>query len=164
MPTSSLTRLGPDERRGLRLMFAAIAGLHVAGLLLLLVGRAGAFPIGVGLTAYTLGVRHAFDADHVAAIDNTTRRLMSDGQRPVGAGFFFALGHSSVVLGLTLVLGLGVGAVAGQVSDDGSALHAISGTVGTWVSGTFLYLIAAINLVALVGIAKGLRALRRGRL
>jgi nickel/cobalt transporter (NiCoT) family protein len=164
MPTSSLTRLGPDERRGLRLMFAAIAGLHVAGLLLLLVGRAGAFPIGVGLTAYTLGMRHAFDADHVAAIDNTTRKLVGEGQRPVGAGFFFALGHSTVVLALTLLLGLGVGALAGQVSDDGSTLHDVTGSVGTWVSGTFLYAIAAINLVALVGIAKGLRALRRGLL
>jgi nickel/cobalt transporter (NiCoT) family protein len=168
MPALPIARLrrsvAPDERRRLAAMFGFIALLHVAGLLLLLVGRAGAFPIGVGLTAYTLGIRHAFDADHVAAIDNTTRKLMSDGQRPVGAGFFFALGHSTVVLGLTLVLGLGVGALAGQVSDDGSALHAVTGTVGTWVSGTFLYLIAAINLVALVGIAKGLRALRRGRL
>jgi high-affinity nickel-transport protein len=89
---------------------------------------------------------------------------MGDGQRPVGAGFFFALGHSSVVLGLTLPLGLGVGALAGQVGDDGSTLHAVTDTVGTWVSGTFLYVIAAINLVALVGIAKGLRALRGGRL
>jgi nickel/cobalt transporter (NiCoT) family protein len=156
-------RLDPGERRRLRRMLAAIAGLHVAGLLLLLLGRAGAFPIGVGLTAYTLGIRHAFDADHVAAIDNTTRKLVGEGRRPVGAGFFFALGHSTVVLALTLLLGLGVGALDGQVGDDGSTLHDVTGTVGTWVSATFLYAIAAINLVALVGIAKGLRALRAGR-
>src|SRR3954469_20803988 len=109
-------------------------------------------------------MRHAFDADHVAAIDNTTRKLMSDGQRPVGAGFFFALGHSSVVLGLTLLLGVGVKALAGEVSDDGSTLHDVTGIVGTWVSGTFLYVIAAINLLALIGIVRGLRAMRRGQL
>src|SRR3954452_21212069 len=125
MPARLRASLTPDERRRLACMLGAIALLHLAGFALLVFGRAGAFPIGVGLTAYTLGIRHALDADHVAAIDNTTRKLMSDGQRPVGAGFFCALGPSAVVLGLTLVLGLGVGALAGQVSDDGSALHAI---------------------------------------
>jgi nickel/cobalt transporter (NiCoT) family protein len=159
-----LTALAPDERRRLLLMLAAIAGLHVLGFALLLFGRAGAFPIGVGLTAYTLGIRHAFDADHVAAIDNTTRKLMGDGQKPVGAGFAFALGHSSVVLLLTLALGLGIKALAGEVTDGGSSLHAVTGTIGTTVSGTFLYVIAAINLVALVGFAKGFVALRRGRI
>jgi high-affinity nickel-transport protein len=164
MLTRLRASLTPDERRRLALMLGAIAALHAAGFALLLFGRAGAFPIGVGLTAYTLGVRHAFDADHVAAIDNTTRKLMGDGQRPVAAGFSFALGHSSVVLVLTLLLGLGVKALAGEVTDDGSTLHAVTGAVGTAVSGTFLYAIAAINLVALVGFAKGLAALRRGQI
>src|SRR4051794_22283341 len=164
MPARLRASLTPDERRRLAFMLGAIALLHLAGFALLVFGRAGAFPIGVGLTAYTLGIRHAFDADHVAAIDNTTRKLMGDGQRPVGAGFAFALGHSSVVLVLTLLLGLGVKALSGEVTDDGSALHAVTGVVGTAVSGTFLYAIAAINLVALVGFAKGFAALRRGQI
>jgi high-affinity nickel-transport protein len=109
-------------------------------------------------------VRHAFDADHVAAIDNTTRKLMGDGQRPVGAGFAFALGHASVVLALTALLGIGLRSLAGPVTHDASSLHDVTGAVGTWVSGTFLYMIAALNLVALAGIVKGVVALRRGRI
>ena len=71
-------------------------------------GTAGAFAIGIGITAYTLGMRHAFDADHIGAIDNTTRKLMSDGQRPLSVGFFFSLGHSTVVFVLALLIAIGV--------------------------------------------------------
>src|SRR4051794_8959301 len=85
------------------------------------------FGIGLGVTAYTLGMRHAFDADHIAAIDNTTRKLMADGKRPLSVGFFFSLGHSTVVFGLALLLSLGVKALAGQVEDDGSTLHEATG-------------------------------------
>ena len=90
------------------------------------------------MTAYTLGMRHAFDADHIAAIDNTTRKLMNDGQRPLGVGFFFSLGHSSVVFALALLLSVGVKAVIGPVQDDSSALHHYTGMIGTTVSGVFL--------------------------
>lgn len=100
------------------------------------------FGVGIGVTAYTLGMRHAFDADHIAAIDNTTRKLMGEGQRPLSVGFWFSLGHSSVVFGLTFLLSLGVKALAGPVRDDGSSLHDITGLIGTTVSGTFLYVIA----------------------
>ncbi|MTE16706.1 HoxN/HupN/NixA family nickel/cobalt transporter [Nocardia sp. CT2-14] len=120
--------------------------------------------IGVGFTAYVLGLRHAFDADHIAAIDNTTRKLMHDGQRPLSAGLFFSLGHSTVVFGLALLLSAGVKAVAGPVADDSSALHHYSGLIGAAVSGAFLYLIAIINLVVLVGILRAVRGLRSGRL
>ena len=121
-----------------------------------------AFGIGVGLTAYTLGLRHAFDADHIAAIDNTTRKLMSDGQRPLAVGFFFSLGHSTVVFALAMLLAIGVKAIVGPVEDDASALHHYTGLIGTSVSGMFLYLIAILNLVVLVGILRVFRGMRRG--
>src|SRR4029453_12047167 len=99
------------------------------------------FGIGLGVTAYTLGMRHAFDADHIAAIDNTTRKLMAEGKRPLSVGFWFSLGHSSVVFGLCLLLSFGVRALVGQVEDDSSRLQQTTGLIGTAVSGTFLMLI-----------------------
>ena len=152
---------------------AAVIGLHVVGFGLLFgvvvphhfsLGAGGAFTAGVGLTAYTLGMRHAFDADHIAAIDNTTRKFMQEGQRPLSVGFFFALGHSTVVFVLALLLSLGVKALAGPVQDDGSTLHSVTGLIGTGVSGTFLYVIAALNLVVLIGILRVFRDMRRGAL
>lgn len=121
-----------------------------------------AFGIGVGVTAYTLGLRHAFDADHIAAIDNTTRKLMSDGQRPLAVGFFFSLGHSTVVFGLALLLATGLKALAGPVENDSSALHRYTGLIGTSVSGVFLYLIAILNIIVLAGILRVFARLRRG--
>ena len=96
-----------------------------------------------------LGMRHAFDADHIAAIDNTTRKLMADGQQPVSVGFWFSLGHSSVVFGLCILLSFGVRALAGQVEDSASALQSTFGLIGTLVSGVFLIAIGLINLVVL---------------
>jgi nickel/cobalt transporter (NiCoT) family protein len=160
----------PVERRRAWALAAAIAALHVAGfgILLLLVAPehyklgGSAFSVGVGLTAYTLGLRHAFDADHIAAIDNTTRKLMGDGQRPLSVGFWFSLGHSSVVFGLSLLLAFGVKAIAGQVTDDASTLQSVTGTIGTTVSGTFLFIIGLINLAVLFGVARAVRSLRSG--
>jgi nickel/cobalt transporter (NiCoT) family protein len=120
------------------------------------------FGVGVGFTAYTLGMRHAFDADHIAAIDNTTRKLMADGKRPLSVGFWFSLGHSTIVFMLALLLSLGVKALVGPVKNDGSKLHHYTGLIGTSVSGTFLFAIAAINVVILVGIVKVFRDMRRG--
>lgn len=125
-------------------------------------GKPEAFGIGIGVTAYTLGMRHAFDADHIAAIDNTTRKLMGEGQRPLSVGFWFSLGHSSIVFGLALLLSLGMKALAGPVRDDDSHLHEVTGLIGTTVSGAFLYLIAGINLVILAGIWKVFRRMRSG--
>jgi high-affinity nickel-transport protein len=121
------------------------------------------FGLGIGLTAYMLGMRHAFDADHIAAIDNTTRKFMNDGRRPLSVGFFFSLGHSTVVFLLTLLLSVGVRSIVGPVRKDGSALHHYAGLIGTSVSGSFLYLIAAVNVVILAGILKVFRAMRRGQ-
>ncbi|MFQ6147731.1 HoxN/HupN/NixA family nickel/cobalt transporter [Streptomyces seoulensis] len=120
------------------------------------------FGVGIGVTAYTLGMRHAFDADHIAAIDNTTRKLMGEGRRPLSVGFWFSLGHSTIVFLLALLLSLGVKALAGPVEDDGSTLHAVTGWIGTTVSGTFLYAIAIVNLLIMGGIWKVFRQMRTG--
>jgi nickel/cobalt transporter (NiCoT) family protein len=171
---SSLCRLRgaltPDEWLRLGSMFAVIVALHVIGWATLIfvvepahfsVGSK-AFGIGIGLTAYTLGLRHAFDADHIAAIDNTTRKLMNDGQRPLAVGFFFSLGHSSVVFGLALLIAVGLKAIIGPVEQGSSALHHYTELIGTSVSGVFLYLIAVINVVILLGILGVFAQMRRG--
>ncbi|MFJ9443111.1 HoxN/HupN/NixA family nickel/cobalt transporter [Kitasatospora sp. NPDC101235] len=120
------------------------------------------FGVGLGITAYTLGMRHAFDADHIAVIDNTTRKLMADGKRPVSVGFWFALGHSSMVV-LMAALVAGGAQLANTLMDDESTTHKWLGMVGTTASGAFLYLIGALNLAALLGILKVFRAMRAGR-
>lgn len=126
------------------------------------VGTSGALGIGIGLTAYMLGMRHAFDADHIAAIDNTTRKFMEDGQKPVSVGFWFSLGHSSVVFGLCLLLSFGVRALAGQVEDGDSTLQTTFGLIGTMVSGVFLVLIGIINLFILRKLVGVFRRMKSG--
>jgi len=153
-------------------MAAVVVGLHVVGFFLLIVvvsphryhlAGSGAFAIGTGMTAYTLGLRHAFDADHIAAIDNTTRKLMAEGKRPVSVGFFFSLGHSTIVFSLAFLFALGVRALNGQVTDARSTLHNVTSWIGTGVSGAFLYVIAALNVVILLGIIKVFLEMRSGR-
>src|SRR3954453_3128532 len=142
--------LTPQEWRRAALLAGAVIGLHVVGFFILLalvvphdyrLGASGAFGLGIGITAYTLGLRHAFDADHIAAIDNTTRKLMSEGQRPLSVGFFFSLGHSTIVFPLGVLVVVGVRGLSGAVQDDGSTLHRATGVVGPMVSGVFLLLI-----------------------
>ena len=125
-------------------------------------GTAGLFTVGVGITAYTLGLRHAFDADHIGAIDNTTRKLMTDGQRPVSVGFFFSLGHSTIVFVLALAFTIGIRGLSGAVSDDSSWLHQATGLIGPTVSGTFLTIIGVLNLLVLISIMKIFRRMRSG--
>jgi high-affinity nickel-transport protein len=163
--------LSPNEWARVGGMAAVVIALNVVGWGLLAaavgghyhVNKTEIFGFGTGILAYTLGMRHAFDADHIAAIDNTTRKLISDGQRPVSVGFFFSLGHSSVVFVLAIVLNFGVRAVNGAVKNGSSSLHRITGVVGTSVSGTFLYLIAALNVVVLVSIVKVFKEMRQGK-
>nr|BFD90020.1 HoxN/HupN/NixA family nickel/cobalt transporter [Kitasatospora sp. Xyl93] len=121
-----------------------------------------AFGVGLGITAYTLGMRHAFDADHIAVIDNTTRKLMADGKRPVSVGFWFALGHSSMVVVMAALVAGGA-QLANTLMDDESTTHKWLGMIGTTTSGVFLYLIGALNLAALLGILKVFRAMRAGQ-
>jgi len=118
--------------------------------------------LGVALTAWTLGARHAFDADHISAIDNTTRKLMADGRRPLGTGFFFALGHSSIIMAVGVGLSIAARAVFGAMVDPRSGYETLGGVIGTSMAATFLYLIAALNLVVLAGILKVFRGMRQG--
>jgi high-affinity nickel-transport protein len=158
------------EWRRAALLALVVLALHVVGfgLLIGVVAPAnlqlgtGAFGIGVGITAYTLGLRHAFDADHIGAIDNTTRKLMRDGKRPLGVGFFFSLGHSSIVFLLAIGFALGIRGLGGDVSDDQSALHRTGALIGPAVSGTFLVLIGILNLIVLIGIVRVFLRMRRG--
>ena len=160
----------PSEWKRLFGMFGFIVFLHLLGWGLLIyastqhfnIGSGMMLGVGTGVLAYTLGMRHAFDADHIAAIDNTTRKFMSEGKRPMSTGFFFSLGHSSVVFALTLILGLGVRALGGQVRNSNSGLHQYGGLIGTVVSGSFLYLIAILNLIILVGIVRLFVQMRQG--
>ncbi|WP_043268824.1 HoxN/HupN/NixA family nickel/cobalt transporter [Streptomyces sp. CT34] len=151
-------------------LLAVIAALHVVAFAILMmlvaphhytVGKQ-VFGLGLGVTAYTLGMRHAFDADHIAAIDNTTRKLMADGKRPISVGFWFALGHSSIVLLLAGGIAAGAHFVTALTSDNSSTRQTL-GVVGTSVSGGFLYLIAALNLLSLAGIYRVFKAMRAGQ-
>src|SRR6187200_2609781 len=141
--TRARQALTPAEWRRAALLAAVVLGLHAAGFFLLLVivaprgyelGATGVFGVGLGFTAYTLGLRHAFDADHIAAIDNTTRKLMAEGQRPLSVGFFFSLGHSTIVFVLGAIVVAGVRGRGGALESDGSALHRATGLVGPLVS------------------------------
>jgi high-affinity nickel-transport protein len=127
------------------------------------ISKTGLLGLGTGVLAYTLGMRHAFDADHIAAIDNTTRKLVNDGKRPLSVGYFFSLGHSTIVFLLAVFLNFGIRALDDQVSNDGSGLHKATNVIGTSVSGGFLYLIAILNLIVLIGIAKVYKQMKHGR-
>ncbi|CAB4370483.1 MAG: HoxN/HupN/NixA family nickel/cobalt transporter [Actinobacteria bacterium] len=163
-------RLTKAEWRRMGAMFGFIAFLHIAGGLLMWKATSGRYELsdgslfgwGTAALAYVLGMRHAFDADHISAIDNTTRKLMSEGQRPLAVGFFFSLGHSSVVFALALLLNFGIKALGGQLKDEDSALHHYTGLIGLTVSGTFLMLIAILNLVILVSIVGVFIQMRKG--
>jgi high-affinity nickel-transport protein len=165
---SGLTR---QEWTKVALMGATVVGLNVVGwgmLALALRGhyhlnRTEFFGFGTGVLAYTLGMRHAFDADHIAAIDNTTRKLIQDGERPLSVGYFFSLGHSTIVFVLAVVLNFGIRALNGAVKNNNSGLHHWTGIIGTSISGTFLYLIGLLNLVVLFSIIKVSREMRQGR-
>jgi len=163
--------LDRGQRLTLLMMLLVVVGLHVIGFLTLIalvapnhyhLGTAGAFTVGIGVTAYTLGLRHAFDADHISAIDNTTRKLMSEGKRPLSVGFWFSLGHSTIVFVLAFLLAIGIRSLSGPVKNDNSGLHQVTNWVGTLVSGSFLYVIAALNIVILLGIIKVFREMRAG--
>lgn len=120
--------------------------------------------MGLALTAYSLGIRHAFDADHIAAIDNTTRKLIEDGNsRPLSVGFWFALGHSSVVVAAVALLAGGLNILAAQISDSESLLLRGAGLWGALISGVFLILLGSINLVAFKGLWHSLTDFRTGR-
>lgn len=166
-----LQRQSAGNQRSIVGMAVVIAFLLVAGwgmfFAVVLPGQyelADQAPFGIGLafTAFILGARHAFDADHIAAVDNTTRKLVGEGRRPVSVGFWFALGHSTVVIVAVALLAAGLNLLADQISDDDSVLASITGLWGVIVSGLFLLLIGSLNLYSLIGIARIFRQLRSG--
>jgi high-affinity nickel-transport protein len=167
----SFAALTPIERRRVIAMYGSIFALHAIGFFIFIAFVVPAhykgLGIGVSVLAYTLGLRHAFDADHISAIDNTTRKAMSqspgsDKPRPLGFGYFFSLGHSSIVV----VIGVGIiiaeKTVFSAVSNSNSGLEQFGGVFGTIVSATFLFLIGILNLVVLAGILRVFRSMRKG--
>src|SRR5579884_2676001 len=151
----------PSERRRLLRLGGAVAALHGLGAGLIALYAPG-HPVlaGLAVLAYSFGLRHAFDADHIAAIDNITRRLLADGGRPLGVGFFFSLGHSTVVFVLSIGLAVAVGAVHSALP----ALQLYGGTVGAVVSGVLLWTVGLLNLTVLLGILDLRREMRSGGL
>ena len=159
---------------GFFILFALVAPKHFQ-----LGGDHPVFTVGVGILAYTFGLRHAFDADHIAAVDNTTRKLLADNaaaieaaeegqpgpeiRRPLSVGFWFSLGHSTIVFALAFLLSVGVKALAGQVKNGDSGLHSVTGIIGASVSGVFLWILGILNLVVLLGIIRVFREMRHGR-
>jgi nickel/cobalt transporter (NiCoT) family protein len=162
----------PAEWRRARWMFASITFLHLLGfgifIAFVVPGHYKGLGIGVSVLAYTLGLRHAFDADHISAIDNTTRKLMNErrelegSKRPLSVGYYFSLGHSTIVIAIGAGLVIAEKAVYGAVSNNGSGLEHFGGVFGTIVSASFLYLIALLNIVILAGIVRVYRSMRNG--
>jgi high-affinity nickel-transport protein len=171
MVRQSFTAMTPQERARVAAMYGVIAGLHAMGFFVFFVfvvpSHYKGLGIGVSILAYTLGLRHAFDADHISAIDNTTRKVLGERRgtgrpRPFGFGFFFSLGHSTIVVAIGVAIVIAEKTVFAAVTDGGSALQRFGGLFGTMVSAGFLFLIGLLNLVILVGIVRIFARLRRG--
>ncbi len=154
-----LASLSGREWLRLSAFTAAVAALHVLGwgLFVFYVHRYPALA-GLGTLAYTFGLRHAFDADHIAAIDNTTRKLLGQGKRPLGVGFFFSLGHSTIVFSLAAALAVAAGTIKARIP----AFQSYGAYIGASVSGTFLWIIGILNLIVLLDIVRIFRELSRG--
>ena len=156
----------PTQWLQTKLMVASILLLHIIGFGVFVVfvvpHHYKGLALGVAATAYTLGLRHAFDADHISAIDNTTRKLMNEGKKPISVGYFFSLGHSTIVIAIGAGIVIAEKAVYAAVSHNSSGLEQFGGVFGTVVSASFLYLIAVLNIVILAGIIRVFRSMRRG--
>ncbi len=171
MLRQSFAAMTPAERRRVGLMYCSILALHLIGfgifIAFVIPAHYRGLGIGVSILAYTLGLRHAFDADHIAVIDNTTRKEMSERQgtgkpRPFCFGYFFSLGHSTVVVAMGVGIVVAEKVVFGQVLNSHSGLQQFGTVFGTLVSAGFLFLIGGLNLVILSGIIKVFRAMHRG--
>src|SRR6202522_4643890 len=171
MIRQSFTAMSPQERFRVVAMYGAIIFLHLLGFFIFIAivvpAHYKGLGIGLSLTAYTLGLRPASDADHISAIDNTTRKVMGERQgtgrpRPWSFGFFFSVGHSTIVVAIGVGIVVAEKTVFGAVSNNGSGLQQFGGLFGTIVSASFLFLIGLLNLVILAGIVKVFRSMRRG--
>ena len=159
----SLSNLFSDEAVGLRArvigIYALLIGANVAAWLWALSAFRN-YPIllGTAMLAYTFGLRHAFDADHIAAIDNVTRKLMQEGKRPVAVGFFFSLGHSTIVV----LLSIAIAVTATALQSRFDAFTTVGGVVGALVSAFFLFAIAAANILVLMSICRTFHSVKNG--
>ena len=163
-------RLTRGERISMALLYAAIAGVTVLAFAAAfrflphqvpgVTTSGGLIFSGLAITAYVLGLRHGFDADHIAAIDNTTRKLLNDGQRPLTVGTWFSLGHSTIVCGMVVALVAAFGFVRAHVN----GFAQVGGVVGTLVSGVFLFVIGLVNLLIVLDVYRLFRGLRDGAL
>jgi high-affinity nickel-transport protein len=167
----SFGSMTPLERTRVLAMYGSILAMHVLGFSLFFVyvlpGHYKLFGVGLSVTAYTLGLRHAFDADHISAIDNTTRKVINDRlgtgkPRPFSFGYFFSLGHSTIVFAMGIGIIVAEKAVLPAVTHSNSGLESFGGTFGTIVSAGFLFLIGLMNMVVLAGIVRVFRSMRRG--
>ena len=154
-----LNKGGADLRRRLIAIYAVLIGGNVLVWLWAFVASSDRLVIlGTALLAYTFGLRHAVDADHIAAIDNVTRKLMQQGQRPVAVGFFFALGHSTVVLAMSV----GIAFAASELTSRFDSMKAVGGMISTSASALFLFAIALVNALVLVSVYRTFQAVKRG--
>src|SRR5262249_24684669 len=162
MTTVTVAERAPADRsHWVRLggFLSAVGLLHVVGWgLFLYYARSAPALAGLGMLAYTFGLRHAFDADHIAAIDNTTRKMLAECRKPMGVGFFFSLGHSTIVLALVA----GLAAATRAVDSHIPAFQTYGGLIGASVSGTFLWVIGILNLIVLIDIVRVFLAMRTG--
>ena len=152
-----------DENVALKSKIVGVYGLLVAANIAAWLWALVAFHdypllLGTAALAYSFGLRHAFDADHIAAIDNVTRKLMQEGKRPVGVGLFFSLGHSTIVVGLSIAIAVTTTALQGRFE----TFKSVGGIVGTLVSSLFLFAIAFANLIVLIAIYRTFRTVKNG--
>ena len=157
----SVLGIARDEKARILALYGVIAVATLFGFIgSIIIGRLSGFLFGLSLAAFVLGLRHGVDADHIVAIDNTTRKLMQEGERPLTVGTWFSLGHSTVVAGLVVGLVLATKALVQSIP----VLHSSGSIIGTTVSGVFLFVIGAINTLIVIGIYRMFQRARLGRM
>src|SRR5277367_5970148 len=155
----AISRQPPGLRRSIFGVYALLIAVNVGvWVWAAIVFASHPLLLGTALLAYSFGLRHAVDADHIAAIDNVTRKLMQQGQRPVGVGLYFALGHSAIVLGMSVAVAIAATAVTGSFE----SMKAVGGIVSTSVSALFLFAIAFFNILVLISVYRTFQAVKRG--
>lgn len=158
------------NKKSITRLSIVVVALHLVGWLMLFfslqsvssTAQAATISLGTGVVAYLLGLRHAFDADHITAIDNTSRKLLSEGKQANSVGLFFSLGHSTVVFAATILIAIGFIAVGEQLSDENSVLRQVGGLIGGLTAGIFLLLIAFLNILVFNRIMKAFISMRKG--
>jgi len=156
-------RLGLTTKEKMKIgsIYAVIAALTAILILLAFyIGYKYAVLAGLGLLSYVLGLRHAVDADHIAAIDNTTRKMLQQNKRPVTVGMWFSLGHSTIVIALTIALVLATREVVGAVPELANG----GNIVGTWISGVFLFIIGFVNVLIVLDVYRTFKGLKEGKI